>query len=81
MKRLVFLLLCTTAFAAEPDKDEKGPLLRLTPTEAAVCASNEGCKVVTNIALREFGIQAYRAGYLKAVADAIRKETRCGRDA
>ena len=83
MKRFLFAVMlvgCQPVPAYEFDTHEGKPIIRLTDAEAMLCASRDGCKIVTEAALKAYGEQAYRAGYLKAVHDAARKAVQCGRD-
>jgi hypothetical protein len=76
MKHALLLAMiagCQPVPAYEFDTHEGKPIIRLTDAEAMLCASREGCKLVTEAAIKSYGEQAYRAGYLKAVQDTLRK--------
>lgn len=87
MKRLAHIWICVALAqcqpvpAAEMETDAKGPILRLSEAEAVACGGEQGCVLVTEAAMRGRQIEAYRAGYLKAVQDTLRKASQCGRDA
>lgn len=86
MKRLVHIWIvvalaqCQPVPAYEFDTHEGKPIIRLTDAEAMLCASREGCKVVTEAAIKNYGAQAYHDGYRQAVIDTARKASQCGRD-
>lgn len=86
MKRILHVWLCVALAqcqpvpAAEMETDAKGPILRLSEAEAVACGGEQGCVLVTEAAMRGRQIEAYRAGYLKAVQDTLRKASQCGRD-
>lgn len=72
---------CQPVPAYEFDTHEGKPIIRLTDAEAMLCASRDGCKVVTEAAIKNYGAQAYHVGYKQAVIDMARKPQQCGKDA
>jgi hypothetical protein len=87
MKRIVHVWLCVALAqcqpvpAAEMETDAKGTILRLSEAEALSCGSEQGCNLYTEAAIKRIRIEEFRAGYLKAVQDTLRKASQCGRDA
>lgn len=74
----VLLAQCGPVPAWEQALDDKGaPIIRLTAIEAAMCASSNGCRVVTTRALMGLAQDAYRTGVaegMKAAEEEARKE-------
>ena len=77
---LAMIVGCQPVPAYEFDTHEGKPIIRLTDAEAMLCASRDGCKVVTEAAIENYGAQAYHDGYKQAVIDMARKPQQCGRD-
>lgn len=75
---VVAAVSCGPVPAWEPALDDKGaPIIRLSASEAAMCASSNGCRVVTTQALMGLAQDAYRMGVAagtKAAEEEARKE-------